>query len=84
MDESVSLQIVSKDRTGLVNEISGIISELNIAILNHNARVYNNRNKEMISDFKVSVQTDNDKNIDVLIRRLNKIKGVISVQLYYS
>lgn len=84
MDKSVSLQIVSKDRTGLVNEISGIISELNIAILNHNARVYNNRNKEMISDFKVSVQTDNDKNIDVLIRRLNKIKGVISVQLYYS
>lgn len=84
MDKSVSLQIVSKDRTGLVNEISGIISELNIAILNHNARVYNNRNKEMISDFKVYVQTNNDKNIDVLIRRLNKIKGVISVQLYYS
>ncbi|MGN0631923.1 MAG: ACT domain-containing protein [Ruminococcus sp.] len=81
MDISISLQIVSKDRIGLVSEISGIISELNIAIVNHKARVYNNRNKEIISDFKVDVQTDNDKNIDVLIRRLNKLKGVISVQL---
>ncbi|MGN1085490.1 MAG: ACT domain-containing protein [Porcipelethomonas sp.] len=81
MGTSVSLQIISKDRTGLINEISGIISGLNITILNHNARVYNNRKKEMISDFKVAIRTDNYKTIELLVRKLKNIKGVIVVKL---
>ena len=77
--ESTSLGIIAKDRTGLVNEISKIIADLNITILHHNARVYNNRNKGLVSDFKVDVKADNSDQIDILIRRLNKVKGVICV-----
>lgn len=75
-----TIEILSKDRTGLVSEITGIMSDLNITILQHNARVYNHRHKGMVSDFKVHVKADSPEQIELLIRRLSKIKGVISVQ----
>lgn len=78
-EEFASIEIIAKDRNGLVHEITGIISELNIAILHHEARVYKNKNKGMVSDFKVDVKADNHNQIEILIRRLNKIKSVISV-----
>ncbi|MDE5582754.1 MAG: hypothetical protein K2K89_12185 [Ruminococcus sp.] len=78
-EEFVSIEVITKDRKGLVYEITGIISELNIAILNHKARVYNNKNKGMVSDFKVVVKAESHRHIETLIHRLNKIKGVISV-----
>ncbi|MBD5159053.1 MAG: hypothetical protein HDT23_02250 [Ruminococcus sp.] len=78
-EEIVSIEVITKDRKGLVYEITGIISELNIAILNHRAKVYNNKNKKMMSDFKVVVRAENYIQIETLIHRLNKIKGVISV-----
>lgn len=77
--ELASIEVITKDRKGLVYEITGIISELNIAILNHKAKVYNNKNKGMVSDFKVVVKAENHRQIETLIHRLNKIKGVISV-----
>ncbi|MDE5770516.1 MAG: hypothetical protein K2I06_02640 [Ruminococcus sp.] len=78
-EELVSIEVITKDRNGLVHEITGIISKLNIAILNHKARVYNNKNKGMLSDFKVVVKAESHSQIETLIYRLNKIKGVISV-----
>ncbi len=41
-DEFVSIEIILKDRNGLVYEITKIMSELNVDILHHEARVYNN------------------------------------------
>ncbi|MDE6036275.1 MAG: hypothetical protein K2G36_10245 [Ruminococcus sp.] len=78
-DEPVSIEVLTKDRNGLIYEITGIIADLNITILNHRAKVYNNRNKGMISDFKVVVKADSYIKIGTLVHRLNKIKGVISV-----
>ena len=77
--ESVAVEVLTKDRNGLVYEITGIIADLNITILNHRAKVYNNRNKGMVSDFQVVVKADSYNKIEILVHRLNKIKGVISV-----
>lgn len=77
--EFTTLEIIAKDRTGLVNEITGIISELNISILHHRARVFNHKHKGMISEFKVDIKAENFEQIGLLIHRLNRMKGIISV-----
>jgi (p)ppGpp synthase/HD superfamily hydrolase len=77
--ETVTIKITAKDRTGLVHEIAGIIAQLHIPILHHEAKVYNNKNKGMISESAIGIQTDNKNQLDALIRKLKKMKGIISV-----
>jgi (p)ppGpp synthase/HD superfamily hydrolase len=78
---SVTISITAKDRNGLVHEIAGTVSQLDIAILHHEARVYNNRNKGLVSESTFTVGADSEIKIDTLINRLKKIKGVINVNL---
>lgn len=75
----ISIKIRSKDRTGLIFEITKIFSDMNISILNHSARVYNDRNRGMISECNLIVCPENEDITILAKRRLRKIKGVISV-----
>ena len=52
---------------------------MNISILNHSARVYNDRNRGMISECNLIVCPENEDITILAKRRLRKIKGVISV-----
>lgn len=79
-NDLISITIISKDRIGLINEYTSIISDLDINILNHNAKVINNRNNGMVSVFKVDILFDEDEKVKILRHRLSKIKGIISVQ----
>ncbi len=80
-NRNISLEVLAKDRKGLVNEITMIISSMNISILRHNARVYNHMNKGKVSQFKADVEIVNEQQIEMLISRLRKIKGNISVDV---
>lgn len=75
----LAIKIRSKDRTGLIFEITKIFSDMNVGILNHSARVYNDRNRGMVSECNLIVCPENEDITSLAIRRLRKIKGVISV-----
>lgn len=79
-NEETTIKILSRDRTGLICEITEIFCDLNIGILNHSARVYNDRNKRMVSECKVTVCHENNDIVTLAKRRLRHIKNVISVQ----
>lgn len=79
-NKETAIKILSKDRTGLIYEITKVFSDLNITIVNHSARVYNDRNKRMLSECQVIVTSENNDIVTLAKRRLKHIKNVISVQ----
>lgn len=74
-----AIKIRSKDRTGLMSEITKIFSDMNVPIENHSARVYNDRNRGMISECNLTVRPENEDITATAKHRLRKIKGVVSV-----
>lgn len=78
--ERISLEIIAKDRNGLLHEIAKKITELDIAIVHHEARVCDNKNKGMVSKSRMEIHVKDHEQLEILIRGLMKIKGVIRVQ----
>ena len=78
-NKEIVIKILARDRTGLIYEITKIISDLNIGILNHSARTYNDRHRGMVSECNLIVCPENEDITVLAKRRLRKIKGVISV-----
>lgn len=74
------IKILSKDRTGLIYEITKVFYDLNIGILNHSAKVYNDRNKRIVSECQMTIFSENYDIVTLAKRRLQHIKNVISVQ----
>ncbi len=71
-----SIKIVCLDRTGLVSEISRIISDANFSVTSHRAVC-----TDELSIFNATLSAgENSKQIS-LIRKLHKIKGIKSIEL---
>ena len=75
------IEVVSKDRVGLVSEISGAISRSGADIRSHSAKVYNDVAGNPMSRFTAIVEFDDSKsNTDELMRRIRRIRGVVSAE----
>lgn len=79
-NKEITIKILSKDRTGLIYEITKIFYDLNIGILNHSAKVYNDRNKRIVSECNVIISPEDYAAVTLAKQRLRHIKNVISVQ----
>ncbi len=77
--QEVSVKVLSKDRTGLVGEISTEISSHNIEIRSHRAKVFTDDRNEQLSVFEANIYVDSTVSLQALLHRLHKIKGVVSV-----
>lgn len=75
----VSIEVLSKDRHGLVSEIAEGISALNYEILFHKAKVFTDVRGVKMSELKVQVNYCGEEKLNSLLHRLNKISGVVSV-----
>ena len=72
----VSIDIVALDRTSLIADITGHISENKISITDINAHFLRNGNANII----VTVEVCGVEQLSGLIAKIRKIKGVISVE----
>lgn len=77
--KTVSLEILSKNRVGLVHEIVTTISSQNVAMKSSDAKVYIDSNKKEMSLFLVTIYIDEKLDLQMLFCRLHKIKGVIRI-----
>lgn len=77
--QSVAIEVLSNDRIGLVGEISSVITDSGADIRGHRAKSYSNDKGRKMSLFKVSILMTNGVDADMLLHRLGKIKGVISI-----
>lgn len=78
--QTILLQILSKDRVGLVHEITATISSLNVSIKYLNAKVFKNKKQGKRSLLEVKICIDED-DLQILFRKLRKIKGVMNLNL---
>jgi glycine cleavage system regulatory protein len=79
--KSVSLKVLSKDRSGLVGEITSEIAAFGADITKHKARVFTNDKNQDMSLFEGSINLDGETGLQVLLHRLHKIRGVVSVSV---
>lgn len=70
-----SIEVLSVDRVGLVFDITKILMESHIQILHSSSRSVKNGNAIV----ELTVQVMNTNQVEELVSRLSKIKGVISV-----
>ena len=71
-----SIEVIATDRVGLVFDITKILSESHILIVHSSSR--NLRNGNAI--FEASVQVAGTDQLQAIIDKLRKIRGVISVE----
>jgi (p)ppGpp synthase/HD superfamily hydrolase len=76
----VKIEVVAKDRNGLIYDIVGTMYRLQIDILRHEARVCGNKEQGMISKSRYDIVVKNEEQLAMLRQRLHRIKGIISVQ----
>lgn len=76
--KGASLEVISNDRIGLVNDISTAITNAGGDIRSHHARAFTNDKGEDMSMFNAEVIMDISV-IDTLLHKLANIKGVVSV-----
>jgi len=74
---NTNLKIRVKDRIGLVNEITTMISDLGITILKHDANVISSKGME-ISSFNAKLYSEDYRSFALLKRKCEKIKGLVS------
>jgi guanosine-3',5'-bis(diphosphate) 3'-pyrophosphohydrolase len=72
----VKIRVVSNDRPGLLTALTGSISAADVNI--HNALIKTTRDKKAVNTFEVGVR--NVKHLHELIRAIQKVGGVISVE----
>jgi (p)ppGpp synthase/HD superfamily hydrolase len=76
---SVSVRVLSKDRGGLVGEITTVITAFGGDITAHKARVFTDDKNRDMSLFEGSINLDGEEAVQTLLHRLHKIRGVVSV-----
>lgn len=71
-----TLEIVAYDRNSLVADVSVALSNMRVPIHEFNARELKNKN----ASISVTVDTQGKEHLETIIQKLNKIKGIISVE----
>ena len=74
------IEIRVRDRVGVVNEITGMISRLNIPLYQHEARVSKDVTGTEISVFHGQIETD-EAQTKLLRKKLSGIKGFLSLTI---
>jgi GTP pyrophosphokinase len=72
---TAEIQIEAADRPGLLKDITNIYTENNINATNLNLRV----NKDKIAIMNMTFEISESKELDFLIKKFKKVKGVIDV-----
>ena len=74
-----SLEVISKDRNGLVGDITTQAAVLGITILNHKAITFTDEKSRSMSKLVMTVKTDEFTSLESLMHKINRVNGVISV-----
>lgn len=80
---NISIEILSKDRIGLVHDITSAISALDAQVIHYHAKVFTDNKSRKMSECSVSVSID-EQGCRALLGRLRKIKGVVRVSPVYA
>ena len=73
----IHIEVLSKDRTGLVSDICAAITASGADIRYHRAKVFSDRKGAYMSRFIAEVRTGSDP--EPLLRALCRIKGTVDV-----
>jgi (p)ppGpp synthase/HD superfamily hydrolase len=80
--QNTDIRLTVKDRLGLVNEVMKILSDLDIMVYNHKADVFQDNCKHIqVATFKLSLESLPKDKLNVLIKKFNKLKGVLSIDV---
>ena len=74
----VSLKILAKDRIGLLKDISMTVSSLGLNISKYHGETKNQ--KGLAHQILMEIEIKNQKDLEKLLKKIRKIKGVISVK----
>ena len=77
----ITIDILSRDRIGLMAEITSALSAFNAEIIKYRAKVFNDNKSRKMSKCRVNVNVG-EQELRALLGRLNKISGVVSVAPY--
>lgn len=77
----IRIEVISKDRVGLVSAISGAIYASGADIRSHKAKVYSDIAGKPISKFIAEIDVGDNIRPEEIIRRIYKIKGVLSAEV---
>jgi len=72
----VSIRVVARDRTGLLKDISGIISQMGLNVEESHSRVISQRNEAI---FRFMTTIDDTRQLNDLLNRIRKVHGVLSL-----
>jgi (p)ppGpp synthase/HD superfamily hydrolase len=68
--------VVSRDRTGLLKDLTSVISSMNLMILGSQSKSYTQKGQAIL---KFQILVENAKQINDLLNRLKNVNGVISL-----
>jgi len=72
----VLVKVVSRDRTGLLKDLTSVISSMNLMILGSQSKSYTQKGQAIL---KFQILVENAKQINDLLNRLKNVNGVISL-----
>ena len=79
----ITIDILSRDRIGLMAEITSAISAFNAEIIKYRAKVFTDNKSRKMSKCRVNVSVG-EQELRALLGRLSKISGVVSVAPVYG
>ena len=79
----ITIDILSRDRIGLMAEITSAISTFNAEIIKYRAKVFTDNKSRKMSKCRVNVSVG-EQELRSLLGRLSKISGVVSVAPVYG
>ena len=72
----VNLRVVARDRTGLLKDICGIISQMGINLQESHSKVISQRNQAI---FRFMIAIDDTTQLNDLLNRIKNVRGVLSI-----
>ena len=75
------IEVISRDRVGLVGEISNVIRRLNGNIIAHTANVVKGEKNTLVSHFTADIHFETASGDEAVSRRLRRIKNVRQVSI---
>ncbi|MEE5992235.1 MAG: hypothetical protein V3G42_03230 [Oscillospiraceae bacterium] len=78
MKQKIEIRI--RDRVGVVNEITGTFSRLNVPLYQHEARISRDIKGTKISVFRGQIETTETES-ELLRKKLSGIKGFLSLSI---
>jgi ACT domain-containing protein len=79
---NTNIKLTVKDRIGLVSEVMKTLSDLNIMVYNHKADVYQDNCKHIqVATFRLTLESLPQDRLNLLLKKFNKLKGTLSVDV---